>query len=156
MVNNVDPMQIGRVQVMVPDVSGPLPSSWAMPCLPVSGPQNGMFTVPPIGAGVWVEFEQGDPDQPIWVGGFYSAADVPAMARAVPPGLSGLTFQTTAAERHHDQRHPRSHRRHPDQDHHRRDDLGQRRRHHDQQRQGRSISMAGPTVNINAGALTVV
>ena len=94
-VNNVDPLMIGRIQVMVPDVSGALPSSWAMPCFPVTGIQNGVFTVPPIGAGVWVEFEQGNPDFPIWVGGYYSAADVPAMARAVPPGLSGFTFQTT-------------------------------------------------------------
>ena len=93
-VNNVDPMMQGRIQVIVPDVAI-VPTSWAMPCFPVTGIQNGVFTVPPIGAGVWVEFEQGDPDYPIWVGGFYSAADVPAMARAVPPGLSGFTFQTT-------------------------------------------------------------
>jgi uncharacterized protein involved in type VI secretion and phage assembly len=88
-------MQQGRIQVIVPDVSSVLPSSWAMPCFPVSGIQNGVFTVPPVGAGVWVEFEQGNPDYPIWVGGYYSEADVPAMARAVPPGLSGFTFQTT-------------------------------------------------------------
>jgi Type VI secretion system/phage-baseplate injector OB domain len=94
-VNNVDPMMIGRIQVIVPDVSSVVPSSWAMPCFPVSGTQNGVFTVPAIGAGVWVEFEQGNPDYPIWVGGYYSQADVPAMARAVPPGLSGFTFQTT-------------------------------------------------------------
>ena len=94
-VNNIDPMQIGRIQAMVPDVSGLLPTSWATPCLPVTGVQNGTFTVPPIGAGVWIEFEQGNPDRPIWVGGFYSPADVPAMARAVPPGVSGFTFQTT-------------------------------------------------------------
>ncbi len=93
-VNNVDPMLQGRIQVIVPDVAI-VPSSWAMPCFPVSGIQNGVYTVPPIGAGVWVEFEQGDPDYPIWVGGYYSPADVPAMARAVPPGLSGFTFQTT-------------------------------------------------------------
>jgi hypothetical protein len=93
-INNVDPMQIGRIQVTVADVSGFVPTSWATPCLPVSGLQSGMFTVPPIGAGVWVEFEQGDPDRPIWVGGYYSAADVPAMARLVPPAIQGLTFQT--------------------------------------------------------------
>ena len=93
-VNNVDPMLQGRIQVIVPDVAI-VPSSWAMPCFPVSGVQNGVYTVPPIGAGVWVDFEQGDPDYPIWVGGYYSPADVPAMARAVPPGLSSFTFQTT-------------------------------------------------------------
>ncbi len=94
-INTIDPMQIGRIQLLVPDVSSVLPTSWAMPCFPVTGTQNGVFTVPPVGAGVWVEFEGGDPDYPIWVGGYYSAADVPAMARAVPPGLSGFTFQTT-------------------------------------------------------------
>jgi hypothetical protein len=93
-INNVDPMQLGRIQVEVPDVTV-IPSSWAMPCLPVTGIQNGVFTVPPIGAGVWVEFEQGNPDYPIWTGGYYSAADVPAMARAVPPGVAGFTIQTT-------------------------------------------------------------
>ena len=92
-VNNIDPQQMGRIQVLVPSIGIP-PSSWAMPCLPVAGTQTGVFTVPAIGAGVWVEFEGGDPDYPVWVGGFYSPADVPAAARIVPPGVSGLTFQT--------------------------------------------------------------
>jgi len=95
-VNNIDPMQIGRIQVIVPDVSSVALSSWAMPCLPVAGPQMGVFTVPPIGAGVWVEFEQGDPDYPVWVGGFFgTAAEVPAIARTVPPAVSGIALQTT-------------------------------------------------------------
>jgi len=93
-VNNIDPMQIGRLQVLVPDYSI-IPISWAMPCLPVGGIQMGIFTVPPPGAGVWIEFEQGDPDYPIWVGCFWgSAAEVPAMARLVPPGVPGITMQT--------------------------------------------------------------
>jgi uncharacterized protein involved in type VI secretion and phage assembly len=93
--NNVDPMQIGRVQVIVPDVSTVLPSSWAMPCLPVAGINMGMFTVPMIGAGVWVEFEQGDPDYPIWVGCFWgTAAEVPVLAHTVPPAVPGITLQT--------------------------------------------------------------
>ena len=93
--NNVDPMQIARLQVIVPDVSNLVPTTWAMPCFPIAGKQMGAYFIPQIGSGVWVEFEQGDPDYPIWVGGYYAPADVPAMARAVPPGLSGLTFQTT-------------------------------------------------------------
>lgn len=96
--NNVDPLQIGRVQVAVPDVSGIAPSSWAMPCLPVAGVNHGVVTVPPVGAGVWVEFERGDPDYPIWVGGYWgTAAELPVMARAVPPGVAGITLQTTLA-----------------------------------------------------------
>jgi uncharacterized protein involved in type VI secretion and phage assembly len=95
-VNNVDPMQIGRIQVIVPDVSTFVPTSWAMPCVPVAGIQMGVFTVPPIGAGVWIEFEQGDPDYPIWVGGFWgSAAEVPALSHATPPALASITLQTT-------------------------------------------------------------
>jgi uncharacterized protein involved in type VI secretion and phage assembly len=95
-VNNVDPLQIGRIQAMVPDVGALLPSSWAMPCIPVAGINMGVFTVPPIGSGVWIEFERGDPDFPIWVGGFWgSAAETPALAKTVPPGLAGITLQTT-------------------------------------------------------------
>jgi hypothetical protein len=94
-INNVDPMQIGRIQLIVPDVSSVVPTSWAMPCLPISGINNGVFAVPEIGAGVWVEFEQGNPDFPIWVGGYWGlAAEVPALSHAVPPGVSGMTMQT--------------------------------------------------------------
>lgn len=94
-INNIDPMLIGRIQVMVPDVSSFIPTSWAMPCVPVAGIQNGMYAVPIIGSGVWVEFEQGDPDYPIWAGCFWgSAAEVPAMARLAPPVLSSFTIQT--------------------------------------------------------------
>jgi uncharacterized protein involved in type VI secretion and phage assembly len=95
-INNIDPMQMGRIQAQVPGVSGLFPSTWAMPCVPVAGPNMGVFTVPPIGAGVWIEFEAGDPDFPIWVGGYWgSAAETPTLARAVPPGLAGITLQTT-------------------------------------------------------------
>jgi hypothetical protein len=91
-------MEVGRVQVIVPDVSGVGPTSWAMPCLPGAGINTGVFTVPPIGAGVWIEFEHGDPDYPIWVGGFWgSPAEVPVLARTVLPGLDGFTIQTTLA-----------------------------------------------------------
>lgn len=155
-VNNIDPMQIGRVQVIVPDVSGPMPSSWAMPCLPVSGTQNGAFTVPSIGAGVWVEFEQGDPDRPIWVGGFYSAADVPAMARIVPPGLSGFTFQTTLQNGITISDTPG-----PTGGILIKTTTGAMISVSDigitiSNGKGASIVMAGPSVNINAGALTVI
>lgn len=93
-INNVDPMRMGRLQVQVPDVIQL--SSWATPCVPFSGPQQGMFVIPMIGAGVWIEFEQGDPDHPIWVGGYWgSAAEVPAIAQAAPPGMQAFCLQTT-------------------------------------------------------------
>lgn len=93
-VNNVDPLKKGRIMVTVPDVHL-IASSWAMPCVPVAGLQMGALSIPPIGAGVWVEFEQGDPDFPIWVGGWWgSAAEVPSLAQTVQPPVSGFTFQT--------------------------------------------------------------
>jgi uncharacterized protein involved in type VI secretion and phage assembly len=94
--NNIDPMQQGRLQVQVPDVAGLIPATWAMPCVPVAGIQNGMFALPMIGSGVWIEFEQGNPEFPVWVGCFWgSAAEVPALARATPPGMQAITLQTT-------------------------------------------------------------
>lgn len=93
---NLDPMQLGRIQVIVPDVSGLLPSSWAMPCFPLTGKQMGAYWVPQIGSGVWVEFEQGNPDYPIWVGGFYGlAAEVPALALAGNPVSPSIVLQTS-------------------------------------------------------------
>ena len=98
-IDNIDPEQIGRVLVQVPDVLGETPSSWAMPCVPAAGIQAGCFIVPPIGSQVWVEFEQGDPDYPIWTGGFWGVvADVPALAiapPAIPPGQN-ILLQTTS------------------------------------------------------------
>lgn len=97
-INNIDPEQIGRVMVQVPDVLGMIPSSWAMPCVPAAGIQAGCFVVPPIGSQVWVEFEQGNPDYPIWTGGFWGlVAQVPVLATAppaIPPGQN-IVLQTT-------------------------------------------------------------
>jgi uncharacterized protein involved in type VI secretion and phage assembly len=97
-VENIDPEQIGRVLVQVPDVLGLIPSSWALPCVPAAGIQSGCFVVPPIGSQVWVEFEQGDPDYPIWTGGFWGmVAEVPIFATAppaIPPGQN-IVLQST-------------------------------------------------------------
>jgi uncharacterized protein involved in type VI secretion and phage assembly len=94
-INNIDPMQMGRIMVQVPDVSNVIPSTWAMPCVPFTGIQSGLFVVPAIGSGVWIEFEHGDPDYPIWTGGYWgSAAELPALALAGVPGLQSIVIQT--------------------------------------------------------------
>lgn len=93
--NNIDPLETGRLLVQVPDVSGELPSTWALPCLPFAGPGSGFYAVPPIGSIVWVEFEQGDPDYPVWTGCFWgSSAEVPALALAGVPGVQQVVIQT--------------------------------------------------------------
>jgi uncharacterized protein involved in type VI secretion and phage assembly len=93
--NNIDPLQTGRLQVQVPDVSNVLPSTWALPCLPFAGAQAGFHVIPAIGSIVWVEFEQGDPDYPVWVGCFWgSVADIPPLALAGVPGVQQVVVQT--------------------------------------------------------------
>ena len=77
--NNIDPQQMGRLQVSVPAVLGDGRLSWAMPCVPFAGSGVGFFTLPPNGANVWVEFEAGDPDYPIWSGCFWGLGEAPAM-----------------------------------------------------------------------------
>jgi hypothetical protein len=82
--NNIDPEQRGRLMISVPDVLNLVPSTWAEPCTPLAGPTGpgmGVYLVPPIGAAVWVEFERGDPNYPIWVGCRWgSQSDIPPLA----------------------------------------------------------------------------
>jgi uncharacterized protein involved in type VI secretion and phage assembly len=75
--NNVDSNNLGRIQVSVPAVLGTGRMSWAMPCTPYAGSQVGWFALPPVNSDVWVEFEQGDPDYPIWSGCFWSSGNLP-------------------------------------------------------------------------------
>jgi uncharacterized protein involved in type VI secretion and phage assembly len=95
-VDNIDPLQIGRITVLVPDVGGIVPTTWAMPCVPVAGKQMGTFMVPQIGSGVFVQFEAGDSDRPVWVGGWWgNVAEVPALALTGVPGDPNIVIQTT-------------------------------------------------------------
>ena len=92
---NVDPEQRGRITAQVPDVLGMIPSSWALPCIPIAGKQQGTYFVPQVGAGVWIEFENGDVNHPIWTGGFWGlAAEVPALALAGNPASPSLVLQS--------------------------------------------------------------
>jgi type VI secretion system (T6SS) baseplate-like injector VgrG len=89
--NNLDPLNLGRLQVSVPAVLGDGRLSWAMPCVPYAGPSVGLFAIPPVGANLWVEFEAGDPDHPIWSGAFWAAGQVP-----VNPALPDVKVLSTA------------------------------------------------------------
>jgi uncharacterized protein involved in type VI secretion and phage assembly len=65
----------GRIRALVPDVYGENLSGWATPCVPFAGASSGWFALPPRDASVWIEFERGDPDFPIWSGCFWSERD---------------------------------------------------------------------------------
>jgi hypothetical protein len=74
--DNGDPTNRGRVKVRVPAVLKDL-EIWAMPCLPYTGNNMGVYLIPEAGAGVWVEFEAGDPSYPIWNGGYWADGELP-------------------------------------------------------------------------------
>jgi uncharacterized protein involved in type VI secretion and phage assembly len=108
--DNLDPMQLGRLQVTAPAALGAA-LVWATPCAPFAGSGVGFFALPPIGANVWVEFEAGNPESPIWSGCFWGLGEWPA-SMALPvmkviktdtatitindlPGAGGVTIETT-------------------------------------------------------------
>lgn len=89
-VDNADPQKLGRLKVRVPSLLGEqVVTGWATACTPYGGADNqGLLMVPDVGAGVWVEFEEGDLEFPIWVGTYWSkpsgASELPK-----PNGVDG-------------------------------------------------------------------
>jgi uncharacterized protein involved in type VI secretion and phage assembly len=73
-VDNADPENLGRLKVRVPSVlGGSVVTGWATPCVPYGGADNqGFLFVPEVASGVWIEFEEGDLEFPIWVGTYWS------------------------------------------------------------------------------------
>jgi hypothetical protein len=94
--NNIDPTSLGRLQVEVPEILGDNRLSWAMPCSPFAGPGVGFFALPPVGANVWVEFEGGDPDFPIWSGCFWGPGQVPV--KPATPFVAALQTQSVSLQ----------------------------------------------------------
>jgi hypothetical protein len=98
--NNIDPMQMGRIMASVPAVSALLPTTWCMPCYPLAGTGSGASFVPQLKSGVWIEFEGGDPDYPIWTGCFYGlGAERPIDATASNPASPSIVFQSQLQNR---------------------------------------------------------
>jgi cytoskeletal protein CcmA (bactofilin family) len=110
--DNFDPMMLGRIMPEVPSVPGML-LNWALPCFPYGGPRVGFFAIPPIGATVWIEFEGGDPNYPIWSGCYWEDPLEVPVDPAIPfikgmvtefitmlwddtPGEGGFTLRLTA------------------------------------------------------------
>lgn len=73
---NRDPKGLGRVKVRIPQMHGTVEEvdehglPWASPGMfASSGSDFGEFMVPPVGTMVWVGFEAGDTDKPVYLGG---------------------------------------------------------------------------------------
>lgn len=147
--DNRDPLMLGRIRAQVQDVYGEQDSGWAMPALPYAGSGVGLFLIPPTGASVWIEFEHGDPDYPIWTGCFWSTGEAPATPALAEkkvlktdaatitlddtPGAGGITIETTAGMK-----------------------IVINAQGIEITNGGASIKMSGPQVSVNNGALEVV
>lgn len=88
---NIDVMGANRVQVQVPDVLGSDRCIWADPSYGIPG----MNMVPAIGAGVWIQFEDGDIDRAIWTGFWRGGpVDTPPVGESVPRGVPQVVMGT--------------------------------------------------------------
>jgi len=118
-IDNRDPEMRGRIRASVPAVFGKMESGWSLPCVPFAGKDVGFFALPPVGAGVWIEFEAGNPDYPIWTGGMWGVSEAPPEAFEPPaggrvvvktegglitifgesPGLGGISLETASGQK---------------------------------------------------------
>ena len=148
-----DPSRLGRIKARVAGVLGDQETGWAAPCVPFAGAGMGMFALPADGAGVWIEFEGGDTDQPIWSGCWWGDTDMPSDVATPPqtgkvllktdggcsillddtPGAGGITLTTSSGQKIV---------------------LGSQGIEIDNG-SGATIKLSGPQVSINGGALEV-
>lgn len=147
--DNRDPLMMGRIRAKVQDVFGEHESGWALPALPYAGKNVGLFLIPPTDASVWIEFEHGDPEYPVWTGCFWAQGELPATPAVAEmkvlktdvgtitlndmTGAGGITIETTAGMKI----------------------VMNVTGLEITNGQGGSIKFAGPQVSINSGALEV-
>lgn len=90
-VTNIDPLKQGRLLVKVPDVLSDDPCIWAISASPIAG----MYAIPAIGDGVWILFQDGDPNYAVWTGSWRgSSADIPAAALLDSPATPPIVLQS--------------------------------------------------------------
>ena len=71
-VDNEDPQGYNRVRLVIPGIADNPMDYWAWGVNQFAGPNYGSQMIPPKGTMVWVEFEKGDPNKPIWSHGSHS------------------------------------------------------------------------------------
>lgn len=74
---NEDDQKRGQIQFSLVQMLGDYREHWAMPCVPYAGNGVGLYAIPPVGAGVWIEFEAGDINRPIWSGCYWLEDEAP-------------------------------------------------------------------------------
>jgi uncharacterized protein involved in type VI secretion and phage assembly len=117
--DNNDPYRRGRIRARVDGVMEAQETGWAAPCFPITGQSMGWFAVPPVGAHVWIEFELGSPESPLWSGCVWeNASDMPGALQSDPvkkivlrgvagheividdtPGTGGIRIETAGGQK---------------------------------------------------------
>lgn len=99
-----DPEKRGRIKVQCPEMYGDYESPWCEPCFANAVDGAGDFNLPPVGEGVWIEFEKGDPQYPIYTGGWWTASKTPIIdytlapeTRKIGKGGSSINFEKDGA-----------------------------------------------------------
>jgi len=79
--NDDSPVRRGKIKVKVEELLDDK-EVWAMPCVPFAGNKLGWYFLPPPMTSVWVEFEGGNLNRPIWSGCYWEAGELPDEATA--------------------------------------------------------------------------
>ena len=76
--NIKDPEKRGRIKVTCPEVLGAtVESAWCDPCVPVAYDGGGDFCIPHIDETVWLMFQGGDSNKPVYFGGWWQKDKTP-------------------------------------------------------------------------------
>jgi len=90
-VDNKDPDFLGRIKVSCPYMNrgADLPQ-WVIPMSSYAGKDHGYFFVPEIGEGVWIMFERGDKDYPVYIAQWWGTGEMPKDMAKSPPTARGI------------------------------------------------------------------
>ncbi len=69
--------RLGMIKATVPEVLGEQLTLWAQPSVPFAGNGHGWLTLPEQDDGVWIEFEAGELNRPIWSGFWWASNEIP-------------------------------------------------------------------------------
>ena len=98
--DNQDPDFLGRLKLKVPQVyDDTVPDIWAWSKGMFAGNQIGFFAIPNVDDGVWVSFENGDPQYPVWEYGWFATGEVPNAAKNNGNKPTNNVFQTKSGNR---------------------------------------------------------
>lgn len=83
-INPLDPLALGRVQVQLPFIDDLDLSPWARVATLMAGPAHGSYFIPNLGDEVLVAFEHGDVKAPYIIGSLWNAMAPPPLPSPVP------------------------------------------------------------------------